>query len=152
MEVSPTTNDPVLTCWKDIAKYLGKGVRTVQRWESDLGLPIRRPSHHLSKNPVLAIPEELDDWVRRQHICPPTDPTLETELKRLRQENADLRRQLEAYERDQFAPTKRGADLQDMTLLVNSIVLIQQSAVIQSAYAETVDCVRRMRSSGIRPN
>jgi hypothetical protein len=22
-----------MTCWKEIARYLGKGVRTVQRWE-----------------------------------------------------------------------------------------------------------------------
>src|SRR3984885_4315700 len=33
----------VLSSWKDIARYLGKGVRTVQRWERHLGLPVRRP-------------------------------------------------------------------------------------------------------------
>jgi hypothetical protein len=31
------------TSWKEIAKYLGKGVRTAQRWEHEAGLPIRRP-------------------------------------------------------------------------------------------------------------
>ena len=34
----------VLSSWKDIAKYMGKGVRTVQRWERHLGLPVRRPN------------------------------------------------------------------------------------------------------------
>jgi hypothetical protein len=32
-----------LTTWKEVAAYLGKGVRTVQRWEAELGLPVRRP-------------------------------------------------------------------------------------------------------------
>jgi len=152
VELSTTTNDAVLTCWKDIANYLGKGVRTVQRWEHDLGLPVRRPSHAPSKNPVLAIRQELDDWVRSQAVRCTTAGTLETELERLRQENADLRKQLEAYEPDGFAATKGGLDLQDMSLLVNSIVLIQRSRVIQRRYAETIDYVRRMQSSGIRPN
>jgi predicted DNA-binding transcriptional regulator AlpA len=53
---------PVLTCWKDIASYMGKGVRTVQRWEQDFGLPVRR---HLGSNKkaVLARPSDLDAWV-----------------------------------------------------------------------------------------
>lgn len=34
----------VLTSWKDIAAFLGKGVRTVQRWERELRMPVHRPS------------------------------------------------------------------------------------------------------------
>jgi hypothetical protein len=30
-----------LTSWKEIGQYLGKGVRTVQRWEQQMGLPVR---------------------------------------------------------------------------------------------------------------
>ena len=30
----------ILNSWKEIASYLGKGVRTVQRQESELKLPI----------------------------------------------------------------------------------------------------------------
>jgi hypothetical protein len=33
---------PQLHGWKDIATYFGRSVRTVQRWERDFGLPIRR--------------------------------------------------------------------------------------------------------------
>jgi hypothetical protein len=51
----------VLTCWKDIAVYLGKGVRTVQRWEKEFGLPVKRPLR--SRHVVIAIPAELDAWV-----------------------------------------------------------------------------------------
>ena len=51
-----------LGSWKEIASYLGKGVRTVQRWEREFGLPIRRPPQHLRRM-VCASPEELDDWL-----------------------------------------------------------------------------------------
>jgi hypothetical protein len=53
----------VLTSWKEIAQYLGKGVRTVQRWEQELGLPVRRPTGPLSKRAVLARPDDLDAWM-----------------------------------------------------------------------------------------
>jgi hypothetical protein len=53
---------PVLTCWKDIANYMGKGVRTVQRWEQEFGLPVRRPLGS-NKKAVLARPADLDAWV-----------------------------------------------------------------------------------------
>jgi hypothetical protein len=42
-----------LSGWKDIASYLGKGVRTVQRYERDLALPVREKSArraHTSKS------------------------------------------------------------------------------------------------------
>jgi hypothetical protein len=55
----------VLGSWKEIANYLGKGVRTVQRWERCSGLPVHRPSGS-SKGVVLAFPAELDRWARRQ--------------------------------------------------------------------------------------
>ena len=55
---------PVLTCWKDIAQYLGKGVRTVQRWEQDSGLPVRRPNGIDHKSPVAAHPEDLNTWLQ----------------------------------------------------------------------------------------
>jgi hypothetical protein len=55
-------NSAVLTSWKDIARYMGKGVRTVQRWEQDFGLPVRRPLGS-NKKAVLARPRELDAWV-----------------------------------------------------------------------------------------
>lgn len=52
----------VLTSWKDIARYMGKGVRTVQRWEQDFGLPVRRPSGS-DRKAILARPSDLDAWV-----------------------------------------------------------------------------------------
>jgi hypothetical protein len=51
----------VLHGWKQIAQYLGCGIRTAQRWESQCGLPVTRPRNHL-RSPVLAHPEALDSW------------------------------------------------------------------------------------------
>jgi hypothetical protein len=58
-----TPEAAVFTCWKDIARYMGKGVRTVQRWEQGLGLPVRRPLGATHKSAVLASREELDAWM-----------------------------------------------------------------------------------------
>ena len=52
----------VLSSWKEIAMYLGKGVRTVQRWECDLGLPVRRPNG-ADRRVVVALRSELDQWL-----------------------------------------------------------------------------------------
>ncbi len=52
----------VFTSWKEIASYLGKGVRTVQRWESQFGLPVQRPNAR-AKGIVRATREELDLWI-----------------------------------------------------------------------------------------
>jgi hypothetical protein len=56
-----------LSGWKDIANYLGKGVRTVQRYERELGLPVRRPAGK-PWGSVVATRAELDGWVRASPI------------------------------------------------------------------------------------
>jgi hypothetical protein len=53
----------VLSSWKDIARYMGKGVRTVQRWERHLGLPVRRPNGASHKSAVLLDRGDLDAWM-----------------------------------------------------------------------------------------
>lgn len=53
----------VFTSWKAIAEYLGKGVRTVQRWEKAFALPVRRPNGVHHKSAVLASRSELDAWL-----------------------------------------------------------------------------------------
>jgi hypothetical protein len=52
----------ILSGWKDIANYMGKGVRTVQRYERELGLPVRRPAGR-TKGSVLVTKSELDIWI-----------------------------------------------------------------------------------------
>ena len=57
-------NGRLLNSWKEIATYLGRGVRTVQRYEHDLGLPVRRPRGK-SRSAVIALTSELDAWLRK---------------------------------------------------------------------------------------
>jgi len=51
-----------LTSWKEIADFLGIGVRTAQSWERNRGLPVRRFPGEKSR--VSAIPAELERWKR----------------------------------------------------------------------------------------
>jgi len=52
----------ILNSWKEVAHYLGRGIRTVQRWEHELGLPVRRP-HGKTRSPIIALREDLDNWL-----------------------------------------------------------------------------------------
>jgi CheY-like chemotaxis protein len=61
----------ILNGWKEIAQYLGRGVRTVQRWEA-LGLPIRRP-HVKNRSAVVAFRNELEEWLKTKPAHELTD-------------------------------------------------------------------------------
>jgi TolB-like protein/Tfp pilus assembly protein PilF len=52
-----------LDSWKEIAAYLKKEVRTVQRWEKSLGLPVRRLVQG-KQGTVFAYKSDLDAWWR----------------------------------------------------------------------------------------
>ena len=52
----------ILNSWKEIAQYLVRGIRTVQRWERHFGLPVHRPSAE-PRSAVLAFSDEIDQWL-----------------------------------------------------------------------------------------
>ncbi|MEK7408484.1 MAG: hypothetical protein AAB225_25715 [Acidobacteriota bacterium] len=52
-----------LESWKEIAAYLGREVRTVQRWEAEEGLPVHRHPHK-KLGTVHAFRPEIDIWMR----------------------------------------------------------------------------------------
>jgi hypothetical protein len=54
-----------LESWKEVAAYLGRNVRTVQRWERFEGLPVHR-HHHLKLGSVYAYRHEIDEWRRHR--------------------------------------------------------------------------------------
>lgn len=62
-----TPNRRVLNSWKEIANYLGRGVRTVQRYEEKFGLPVRRVAGR-DRTAVMALSAELDEWLNRASI------------------------------------------------------------------------------------
>jgi Tol biopolymer transport system component len=59
-----------LHSWKEIAAYLNRGVRSVQRWEKTEGLPVHR-LHHDRLGSVYAYKSELDAWwaSRASHLA-----------------------------------------------------------------------------------
>jgi TolB-like protein/Tfp pilus assembly protein PilF len=61
--------------WKEIAAYLKREVRTVQRWEKTEGLPVRRHQHQ-KQGSVFAYKSELDSWrAERQSVVDAPDPS-----------------------------------------------------------------------------
>jgi TolB-like protein len=62
-----------LDSWKEIAAYLRRGTRTVQRWEREEGLPVRRLQHEKLAS-VYAFPKDLDAWFARRGDCPAHPP------------------------------------------------------------------------------
>jgi hypothetical protein len=56
-----------LSGWKEISNYLGRGVRTIQRYEREFGFPVRRPAGK-SHGAVIATKAEVDAWVAASPI------------------------------------------------------------------------------------
>jgi CheY-like chemotaxis protein len=53
----------ILSTWKEIATYVNRGVRTVQRWEAEFSLPVHRTGE--DRGSVFAFADELDGWLQR---------------------------------------------------------------------------------------
>ena len=58
-----------LDSWKEIASYLGRGIRTVQRWEREEQMPVRRLGH-ARRGTVYADPAELSAWWESRRLTP----------------------------------------------------------------------------------
>jgi hypothetical protein len=107
-EVGPMSSPEgrIFSSWKEIAAFLGRGVRTVQRWETTLGLPIRRPNGYGS-NVVVASESELRQWLRQAGPRSPTHQTatdaaiiqkIAEKLDAVEQENQRLQQMLSRME------------------------------------------------------
>jgi hypothetical protein len=60
--------DDRLDSWKEIAAYLGRGIRTVQRWEREEGLPVHRLVY-AKRGSIYARREELSAWWESRSTC-----------------------------------------------------------------------------------
>jgi Tol biopolymer transport system component len=88
MPPEPNSTRPLeerLESWKEIAAYLKKGVRTVQRWEQSEGLPVRRLGQDRTGF-VFAYKSELDAWWQEQsrRAHPEPAPALEPAVRPVR--------------------------------------------------------------------
>src|SRR5665213_478370 len=73
---TPENRSPRLDSWKAIAAYLDRDERTVQRWERELGLPVRRVPGGRGRS-VFAFSSEIDAWLeaRQGQEIDVTEPT-----------------------------------------------------------------------------
>lgn len=55
----------LLGSWKEIATFLNRGVRTVQRWEREEHLPVRRHDHN-KRATVFAVASEVEEWMKNR--------------------------------------------------------------------------------------
>jgi Tol biopolymer transport system component len=62
-----------LDSWKEIASFLGRGLRTVQRWEREEQLPVHRLGH-ARRGTVYADRAELLAWWERRKVAPAAVP------------------------------------------------------------------------------
>lgn len=53
----------IFQSWKQIAEYVGRTERTVQRWEQEFGFPVHRPSGR-ARSSVMALAQEIQEWTR----------------------------------------------------------------------------------------
>src|SRR5712692_1693832 len=62
---APELSGDRLDSWKEIAVYLDREVRTVQRWEKREGLPVHR-QFHVKAGTVWAFKHDIDAWFRNR--------------------------------------------------------------------------------------
>lgn len=67
----------ILNGWKEIGGYVCRDIRTVERWEKQRGLPVRRVPG-AGRATVYALISELDEWLEKtkaEELEPATEPT-----------------------------------------------------------------------------
>jgi TolB-like protein/Flp pilus assembly protein TadD len=70
--VTTANSDDRLDSWKEIATFLRRDVRTVQRWEKNEGLPVHRHQHE-KLGSVYAFPSEITAWVNMRKMSRPKE-------------------------------------------------------------------------------
>ena len=108
-----------LSSWKEIAAYLGVGVRTAQVWERDRNMPVRRLPG--GRGRVLASILELEKWKRSADSAISTDSTPVTETRSVHEP---------AFISDSPAPRTPERSRLRSTFVVLTIVIITAFAAI----------------------
>src|SRR6202051_1218019 len=116
---APPPNETRLESWGEIASYLRRDVRTVQRWERTLELPVRRL--HVGKiSSVYAYRSELDKWYLERQ--PPDEHTEKPK-------NPDpLTNQAETDSRKDFGKGKKFAQFWQLAMMA-AVVLASAAGI-----------------------
>jgi hypothetical protein len=119
----------MLNSWKEIASYLDRGVRTVQRWERELQLPVHRIGKG-RRSPVYAVTTELNLWLQTTGNSEPRKPRLLPPIERSGKPIEDSHRLLAS------------ARALAQTMIENSLVQRQQAEILRMRVAQ----IRQLQS------
>jgi hypothetical protein len=134
--------------WREISKYVGRGIRTLQRWETMYGFPIHRPSPTAKKGAVFSTKAEIDNWLRTLPVTETgNDPHLRLsrpptrEVKRTAEEAQLVKNSINLIlERLRIAQGQTAGTTREAQVVKNSIKLIRERLRIdkrQTAHAKS---------------
>ena len=109
--------DDRLDSWKEIAVYLHRDVKTVQRWEKREGMPVHRHQHDRMGS-VYAFSSELDAWMQSRRL-------------RLEQEDKEHERSSETPGEADADHGPRGSQQARSWLVLGGVAVLALLAVIQ---------------------
>src|SRR5262245_17562099 len=105
----------ILNSWKEVSNFLGRGVRTVQRWEFLYAMPVHRPAGR-PRSAVVAFSDELEHWLDRKAAL---IPELRDSADR-RDAHSELMVQLHV---SSTTLLERGKRLQEQTATLQALVV-----------------------------
>jgi hypothetical protein len=140
-----TTEIRILSSWKDIANYTDKGVRTVQRWEHELGLPVRRPVNRAGKSMVMLNISDMDAWMESHlRIGAPRKQEASPEIG-LGAAHGTLKRTVQTIHELRKVTLALAGQLESTARL-----LLAQHDSLTMLTVEVSWCVRRVQAAGSR--
>lgn len=125
-------SNSLLSSWKEIATYLNRGVRTVQRWEK-IGLPVRRV-HDGPRAPVVALADDLDRWIRATRMNGTQNPR---DAKRLIIHEALLDSVQQSRTLRSKSASLRHSEHEALTRLLDNLASLQKSCGVYLEVAAT---------------
>ena len=125
-------SNSLLSSWKEIATYLNRGVRTVQRWEK-IGLPVRRV-HNGPRAPVVALADDLDRWIRATRMNGTQNPR---DAKRLIIHEALLDSVQQSRTLRSKGASLRQSEHEALTRLLDNLASLQKSCGVFLEVAAT---------------
>lgn len=139
--LAPRQRRTILQSWKEIASELDRGVRTVQRWERTLGLPVHRLGKG-ARGPVFAFKDELHLWFQKKAGVSDLEATQSSPGKRF----ADSRSKHSFSGRNGHSRTKRSfrkeGAMSGTTLIAKARVLqaIKDLFALEGSRQRQQDC------------
>ena len=157
-----------LDAWKEIARYLGRDVTTVRRWEKREGLPVHRHRHE-KLGSVYAWADEIDAWSERRSVRAEPAPLPEPHRHRHRTfvrgrwdwgspESSQLSPCSPVRWRQARGPAPTGPSTFALTppagVIVESLVISPDGTQVVSAGKDTAGVrlwIRRLDSAAVEP-